>query len=109
MVVSTRTDKRVSDWHANSRTLIGATLFRWTPNDKIEFIPFTYFNQNTGEEAQPYILPAGAALPPRFDRGTFFSQGWADRHSDDFNTGALLRTAAAKNWRVQAALLRSVQ
>ena len=109
MVLSSKADHRTSDWQGEAKVLIGAGLFRWTPNDNIEIIPFAYYNQSFDERTQPYILTGGAYLPPQIDRGVFYGQDWAARRGNDFDAGVLMRSTPWKNWRLQAGLFRSVQ
>lgn len=109
MVASFKGEKRFSDWRGDTRVGIGAVLFRWTPNDRFELIPFIYDNRAAHEETQPFILTGGTYLPPRVDRSVFFGQEWAERKSDDLDAGVLMRTTPFENWRLQAALFRSVQ
>ncbi len=109
LVLSSKADRRTSDWRGTAEVLIGAGLLRWTPNDSVEVIPFIYYNQSFGEEIQPFILSGGAYLPPRIDRSVFYGQDWAQRRSNDFDAGVLVRSTPFKNWRLQAGLFRSVQ
>ena len=109
MVLSSKADTRRSDWRGEAQVLIGAGLFRWTPKDSVEIIPFIYYNQSFGEEVQPYVLTGGAFLPPRVDRSVFFGQDWAERRSNDFDAGVIMRSTPWTNWRLQAGLFRSVQ
>ncbi len=98
-----------SDAGSAGYSVTSGALFRWTPNDKIDVIPFIYNNDSFNSEVQPFILPGGAFLPPRYKRGVFFGQDWAVRHNNDLDAGLIVRSSAFDHWRLQAGLFRSVQ
>lgn len=97
-----------SEWRGHSLSLTGAVLLRFTPNDTFEFIPYFYRQSRKNEEVQPFVYTSGAFLPPKYDRGTFFGQGWADRQTIDLNYGLFARSRpAGANWLLQGGLFRS--
>lgn len=102
--------RRVAEWRgANVGINAGGTL-RWTPTDNIEVIPlFTWSIPLDDEETQPLILPGGAYLPPRIDRGAFISQRWADHSTRDTNLGVIGRAFLPDDWRLQVGLFRSAR
>ena len=87
---------------------IGA-LLQWTPKDNVEILPFIVGMKFSDGEAQPLLYPAGAYLPPKYDRSVFFGQDWADRNSHELNFGVVARATLWTNWRLQAGLFRSTQ
>jgi iron complex outermembrane recepter protein len=99
----------ISDWNGKMPFLTAAALWRWTPTQNFEAIPFIYFNQQRNADAQPQIFTGGAYGPPRFDRGEFFGQDWADRFYNDLNAGIIMRGAVTQNWRLQGAVFHSDQ
>ena len=97
----------ISEGHGRAPSWNAATLWRWTPTDTVEVIPFIHYAENHDAEQQPLILTGGAYLPPRFDRTVFFTQTWADRRTNDLTYGGLIRATPWANWRLQAAVFRS--
>ena len=99
--------EQISEVHGRTKSWNIANMWRWTPTDAVEFIPFIHYAENHDGEQQPLILTGGAYLPPKYDRSVFFTQTWADRRVNDLTAGALLRTSPWPNWRLQAAIFRS--
>ncbi len=109
MFIGTNYMPAISDWHGKNPFWTVATLWRWTPSDNFEAIPFLYYNQQLDGEVQPQIFTSGAYRPPRFDRDVFFGQDWADRRYNDRNYGLIMRGTPFKNWRLQGAIFHSDQ
>ncbi len=109
MFVGTNLMQSITDWNGKNPFLTTAALWRWTPSENFEAIPFVYYNQQLDGDVQPQIFTGGAYQPPRFDRNVFFGQDWADRRYNDLNAGLILRGASGENWRLQGALFRSDQ
>ncbi len=107
MVGGANAYQSTSDWRGRGWALTTAALFRWTPSDTIEVVPFFYFNQVWPTEVQPFILPSGTVLPQHYDRSVFFGQDWAVRKNNDIDAGVLVRATPWANWRLQAGLFRS--
>jgi iron complex outermembrane recepter protein len=84
-----------------------ASVMRWRPNDDLEIVPFFFYQRAEDEEISPSIYTGGNYLPPRFDRGQFFGQEWADRAQDDANYGVIVRGTPWSNWRLQGAIFGS--
>jgi len=85
----------------------GTVLFRWTPTDDLEFIPYFYNMRSFDVEATPSLYTAGAFVPPDHDRTSFFGQKWAIRENNDYNIGGIGRWTPKGPWQVQAGLFRS--
>lgn len=109
MFIGTNYMPAISDWRAKNPFWTIAGLWRWTPSDNFEAIPFLYYNQQLDGEVQPQIFTGGAYRPPHFDRSVFFGQDWADRRFNDRNGGLIMRGTPFKNWRLQMGLFRSDQ
>ena len=99
--------EQISEVRGRTKSWNAATMWRWTPADNVEFIPFIHYATNHDGEQQPLILAGGPYLPPKYDRTVFFTQTWADRRTNDLTAGALLRMTPWKGWRLQAAIFRS--
>lgn len=97
------------DGHTGGRVMTEAVSFRLRPTEGFEILPFFYDNHVYNAEASPSIFPAGAALPPEFDRDTFFGQKWASRRSNERNYGVIARGNPAKNWRLQGGFFHTQQ
>jgi len=97
-----------SNFNGRMYMTCGAIVSRWTPGDSIEIIPFVTFNDKSGEEAQPFILPAGGAfVPPRIDRRVFFGQDWADRTVHEVSYGTIFRAKPIDHWSINAGFFHS--
>lgn len=99
--------EQISEVRGRTKSWNIANMWRWTPTDSIEFIPFVHYAENHDGEQQPLILTGGPYLPPKYDRSVFFTQTWADRRTNDLTAGAILRMTPWENWRLQAAIFRS--
>jgi iron complex outermembrane receptor protein len=88
-------------WQINS--IVG-----FKPNDNFEVIPFGFFQRGVDAEVAPSVFTAGAYQPPRTDRKKFYGQFWADRSTDDFTTGVVVRGNPIENWRLMGGIFRSV-
>ena len=97
------------DGRTSGRIQTFAGDFRWHPTENFEVIPFFYANNTFNAEAVPQVLLAGAALPPEFDRHTFYGQKWASRRSDEQNYGVIARGTLFGNWRLQSGLFHTQQ
>jgi iron complex outermembrane recepter protein len=86
----------------------GAVVGRWTPSDKLQITPFFTFNDRSGDEAQPLVLPSGPFVPPRIDRKEFFGQEWADRTMHEMVYGSIVRAQPSEAWSVNAGLFHSI-
>ena len=87
-------------WQVNS-------IVRWKPSENFEAIPFVFYQRGEDAEVAPSVFTGGAYLPPRTDRGVFYGQYWADRSTDDFNAGLVVRGNPFANWRLQGGIFRS--
>ena len=99
----------LTDWRGKNPMLATAGLLKWTPNENVEIMPLYFHSWSFGMDVQPSILPAGAFLPARYDRGVFFGQRWAQRATNDDIFGVIARGTPWDNWRLQMALFRSDQ
>ena len=97
------------DGRTSGRIQTNAITFRWRPFDNFEVLPFYYRNFVLKAESSPQILLAGAALPPEFDRNTFYGQDWAYRRTDEENYGAIARGNVGSNWRLQGGFFHTEQ
>ena len=107
MFVGTNYQPTINDWIGKQLYVTTATLWRFTPSENFEAIPFIYYNQQMDSENQPQIFTAGAYRPPRYDRTVYFGQDWTTHRFNDLNAGLIMRGTLAKNWRVQGAIFRS--
>lgn len=107
MFVGANYQPTVNDWNGKQLYVTTATLWRFTPSDKFEAIPFIYFNQQMDPENQPQVFTAGAYRPPRHDRNVYFGQDWTTHRYNDLNSGLFVRGALANHWRLQSAIFRS--
>ena len=82
-------------------------VFRWRPTATIEAIPFFFIQRVENEEITPSIYTASDYTPPRFNRGQFFGQEWADRAQDELNYGLLLRARPFDNWVLRGGIFGS--
>ena len=96
-----------AEWYAPNTISSFSGLFRWRPSDKLEVIPVSYYSFTMNSLVQSQIFTAGAYLPPKYHRRTFFGQDWAERVSRDFSLGVIARGNPFPNWRAQMALFRS--
>jgi len=85
------------------------SVLHWKSGDSFEAIPFFFYQRAEEEEVTPSIFTGGNYLPPRYDRGTFFGQEWADRAMDEANYGFIMRGNPTSNWRLQAGIFGSDQ
>ncbi len=72
----------------------GATLV-WHPYDHAEILAFQGEIILRDGETRPTIFPAGAVLPPRYERGLDLSQPWSDRNSNNRTRGLIVRLPVA--------------
>lgn len=93
-------------WAANRARQING-IVGWKPSDNFELIPFAFYQRGEDAEVGPSVFTGGAYLPSRTDRGVFCGQYWADRSTDDFNTGVVARGNVTSNWRLQGGIFRS--
>ncbi len=107
MFVGANYQPTINDWNGKQLFVTTAGLWRFTPSEKFEAIPFVYYNQQMNPENQPQIFTAGAHLPPRHDRTVYFGQEWTTRRYNDLNSGVIVRGTPASNWRLQGAIFRS--
>ncbi len=107
MFVGANYQPTVNDWNGTQLFVTTAALWRFTPNEKFEAIPFVYFNQQMDPENQPQIFTAGAYRPPRHDRKVYFGQDWTTHRYNDLNSGVIMRGELARNWQLQGAIFRS--
>ncbi len=90
-----------------ARVMSAALVPRWRPTERIEIVPFWSRIDIRDETASPVIVPSGAALPPRIERGRYFGQPWAGDDITRTNLG-LLAGIAGEKWIARAGLFRSV-
>ena len=85
---------------------IGSVL-RWRPTDWFEAIPFFFLQRTENDEVTPSIYTAGDYAPPKYNRGVFFGQEWADRAQDESTYGLLLRARLSDNWELRSGTFSS--
>jgi iron complex outermembrane receptor protein len=81
---------------------------QWRPTDKIEIIPFYDRYEARDAEAFPLIFMGVPQLPPRFKRGRFFGQDWADNSNLGENYGVVSTVGLGGGWTFKGGLFRSV-
>ncbi|MFL6727644.1 MAG: TonB-dependent siderophore receptor [Sphingomicrobium sp.] len=92
----------------NNRNHTESLIARWRPTAAIEIIPFWTLNNDYGDEAGTFYVPAGRFLPklPRPDHNE--GAGWADFRYSGSNTGVLASARLAQNWLIRLGAFRSV-
>ena len=98
---------QINDQLVNGRHWNTATIFRLTPSDTLEVIPFFYYEETRDAEASPAVYTGGAYLPPKFARDRFWGQKWADQTMNEINAGVIVKSRPFENWRIQGAVFRS--
>ena len=91
MFVGTNYQPTINDWNGKQLFVTTATLWRFTPNENFEAIPFIYFNQQMNPENQPQVFTAGSYRPPRHDRTVYYGQDWTTHRYNDLNSGLIMR------------------
>ena len=109
MTFAASTYQARSEAGAHGRRFNTASFLRWRSGDSLEIIPFFFYQRAEEEEVTPSMYSGGNYLPPRYDRGTFFGQDWADRAMDEANYGLIARGNATSHWRLQAGIFGSDQ
>jgi iron complex outermembrane recepter protein len=97
----------VSEYAIRQRFWAVAATLRWRPVEGVEVLPFYSRTVNGDTEAQPLIFMGGAYLPPKFERGEFFAQPWADNEGVGQNYGAVANVALGRAWALKAGVFRS--
>lgn len=97
----------VGEYDIRERFWAVAATLRWRPGEDVEVLPFYSRTVNRDTEAQPLIFMGGAFLPPKFERGEFFGQQWADNEGVGQNYGAVANAALGGAWTLKAGLFRS--
>jgi len=92
----------------SERDLSLSVAAQWRPTDSIEVIPFYDRYEATRAEAFPLIFVDGPHLPPRFKRGRFFGQDWADNENVGENYGVVTTAGLGGGWTFKGGLFRSV-
>jgi iron complex outermembrane receptor protein len=85
-----------------------AVAAQWRPVDGVEIIPFFDHVDVSDSEAQPLVFVSGTTLPPKYKRGRFFGQDWADGESQGTNYGVVVTADAPLGWTLKTGLFRSI-
>jgi iron complex outermembrane receptor protein len=97
----------VSEFDIRERFWAVAATLRWRPVEGVEVLPFYSRTVNADTEAQPLTFMGGAYLPPKFERGEFYGQPWADGEGIGQNYGAIANFALGSAWTLKAGVFRS--
>lgn len=85
-----------------------AVAVQWRPVGGVEVIPFFDYVDVSDSEAQPLVFVGGATLPPKYRRGRFFGQDWADGESRGSNYGVVVTADAPLGCTLKTGLFRSI-
>ena len=99
----------LGDAHTSNLDYTFADSFRIRPSDDLEIIPFVYANYALNGETAPSIFIGGNALPPEFDRDTFYGEPWASKRDTEQNYGVIVRGTPFANWRLQGGFFHTQQ
>jgi len=80
----------------------------WRPTARIEVIPFYDRFTVRSSEGQTSIFVAGPYLPPKYKRGRFFGQDWAEGESSGTNFGVFSAADLGGGWSAKAGVFRSI-
>ncbi len=106
--VSVGAGQKEFDFHTVFYYVEAAGMLHWRPNDETEVISFAQMSDGGNGEGMSLIFTGGPYLPPKIDRSIFFGPDFhQDRHRTQSTVGAIARSTAFDNWRIQTAVFRS--
>jgi iron complex outermembrane recepter protein len=94
-------------WGGRNEAISYAIVPRWNPTPDTELRPFFSHIRFADEEAQPLMLTAGGALPPKIRRNHYYGQSWAVSEGEIFNYG-LLGKKLLGDWTLRVGLFESI-
>jgi len=92
----------------NNRNHTETLIARWQPAPGIEIMPFWALNNDYGDEAGTFYVPAGKFLPKLAKPDRNEGAGWADFRYSGSNAGVLASARLAQNWLIRLGAFRSV-
>jgi iron complex outermembrane recepter protein len=94
-------------WGGRNEAVSYALIPRWKPAPDTELRPFFSHIRFSDEEAQPLMLTAGGALPPKIRRNRYFGQPWAVSEGEIFNYGLIGKTRIG-DWTLRLGIFDSI-
>ncbi len=99
--------RSISNQGTSSYSWSGALIGRWRIGESVEIIPFWGRTQIYDSELSPFIFMAGPFPPPKYKRGTYFGEDWADFNRTDSSFGVIAR-ADWSNWQLRLGAFRAL-
>ena len=94
-------------WGGENEAISFAIAPQWRPSEKLEVRPFFARIGFRDEEAEPLMLTAGGALPPKVRREHYYGQRWSTSEGEILNYG-VLGAARIGEWTARLGLFESV-
>ena len=94
-------------WGGENESISFAIAPQWQPTENFELRPFFSSISFRDEEAEPLMLTAGEALPPKIRREHYYGQPWSLNEGEGLNYG-VLGAARFDAWTVRLGLFESV-
>ncbi|HET9444941.1 MAG TPA: TonB-dependent receptor [Steroidobacteraceae bacterium] len=94
-------------WGAKNEAISFAIAPQWRPSENFELRPFFSRIGFRDEEAEPLMLTAGGALPPKVRREHYYGQRWSTNEGEILNYG-VLGAARLGGWTARLGLFESV-
>jgi iron complex outermembrane recepter protein len=94
-------------WGGENKSTSFAVAPQWRPTENLELRPFFSRIAYTEEEAEPLMLTAGEAMPPKIRREHYYGQPWSLNEAEGLTYGVLGATTFDE-WTARLGLFESV-
>ena len=94
-------------WGGKNEAISFAIAPQWRPSEDFELRPFFARIGFREEEAEPLMLTAGGALPPKIRREHYYGQEWSTNEGEILNYG-VIGAARLGDWTARLGLFESV-
>ena len=107
MSLGGRLERLEEDSGSDADEWSAGVIFRWSPTDNTEIIPFWGRAVRADWAPPPWIYSQGPSLPPKIKRRASYAQDWAKYKQTDTNYGVIARFTPTDSWTVRAAVFRA--